>query len=87
MSFAVTLRAPSILSVVCCSTVTGRWKNFPLNDKRRQNATICVTLILSRLAITVGMSVMRLVEMCWSSNLGLERDKSRCCRGAQCASS
>ena len=63
MSFAVTLRAPSILSAVCCSTVTERWKNFPLNDKRRQNATICVTLILSRLAIYSGISVMRLVEM------------------------
>ena len=45
MSFAVTLRAPSILSAVCCSTVTERWKNFPLDHKRRQNATICVTLI------------------------------------------
>ena len=47
MSFSVTLWAPSMLSAVCCSTVTERWKNFPLNDKRRQNATICVTLILS----------------------------------------
>ena len=62
MSFTVTLRAPSILSVVCCSTVTERWKNFPLNDKRRQNATICVTLILSRRRY-IGISVMRLVEM------------------------
>ena len=36
MSFAVTLRAPSILSAVCCSTVTGRWKNSLLttNDAR-----------------------------------------------------
>ena len=37
MSFTVHApRLQSILSAVCCSTVTGRWKNFPLttNDAR-----------------------------------------------------
>ena len=43
------------------------------NEKRRQNATICVTLIPVEARDDSGISaVMRLVEMCWASNLGLK---------------